>query len=334
MGTYHLNPQAGQHPQGKSQIGTAMFLRQTEGLLADRFSFCLTWISNELRNGSQHRMGSFSSCSQNCIPSRTVAWCESWCWHNCHRKQVIHQKIAARLKKPSYGMNDVLRRWWNTLDEALLNYGMIPTRAGWCCYVLYSLQSRKQAREHWGQWAFAQQNGTKDVFTESRERSETEAAFVKKTLDPIAGSQLKESVRGVGDVVGVKAPLGGVAQVIFHGVQVCRGLCAGQGTSGQRRGRRRGRTGWSRKRGRRDQREQHMCDMRMTWDERLNELEPRGSWHIIRKTGRTTNGVLLCSLVQFARIVIVRVIVDGVLGVMIVVLTGHDEVLVNVVQFT
>ena len=25
---------------------------------------------------------------------------------------------------------------------------------------------------------------------------------------------------GVGDVVGVKAPLGGVAQVIFHGVQV------------------------------------------------------------------------------------------------------------------
>ena len=47
----------------------------------------------------------------------------------------------------------------------------------------------------------------------------------------------------------------------------------------------------------------------------------------IRKTGRTTNGVLLCSLVQFARIVIVRVIVDGVLGVMIVVLIGLDEVL-------
>ena len=39
--------------------------------------------------------------------------------------------------------------------------------------------------------------------------------------------------------------------------------------------------------------------------------------------------MLLCSLVQFARIVIVRVIVDGVLGVMIVVLIGLDEVLVN-----
>ena len=38
--------------------------------------------------------------------------------------------------------------------------------------------------------------------------------------------------------------------------------------------------------------------------------------------------MLLCSLVQIARVVIVRVIVDGVLGVMIVVLIGHDEVLV------
>ena len=44
-----------------------------------------------------------------------------------------------------------------------------------------------------------------------------------------------------------------------------------------------------------------------------------------------SNGALLCSLVQIARIVIVRVIVDGVLGVMIVVLIGRDEVRVNVV---
>ena len=43
----------------------------------------------------------------------------------------------------------------------------------------------------------------------------------------------------------------------------------------------------------------------------------------------TTNGALLCSLVQIVCVVIVRVIVDGVLGVTIVVLIGHDEVLVN-----
>ena len=40
------------------------------------------------------------------------------------------------------------------------------------------------------------------------------------------------------------------------------------------------------------------------------------------------NSALLCSLVQIACVVIVRVIIVGVLGVMIVVLIGHDEVLV------
>ena len=42
----------------------------------------------------------------------------------------------------------------------------------------------------------------------------------------------------------------------------------------------------------------------------------------------TTTSALPCSLVQFACVVVVRVIVDGVLGVMIVVLIGHGEVLV------
>ena len=46
------------------------------------------------------------------------------------------------------------------------------------------------------------------------------------------------------------------------------------------------------------------------------------------KTGKTTNGALLCSLVQIARVVIVRVIVDGVLGVTVDVHIGHDVVLV------
>ena len=41
----------------------------------------------------------------------------------------------------------------------------------------------KQAWEHWIQKAIAQQNGTKDAFTESSERSEMEAEF-EKTLDP------------------------------------------------------------------------------------------------------------------------------------------------------
>ena len=76
---------------------------------------------------------------------------------------------------------------WNILDEALCSHGMVPTEADRCCHVLYSSESRKQAWEHWLQGVIAQQNGTKDAFTESRERSEMEAAFENK-LDPTAGS--------------------------------------------------------------------------------------------------------------------------------------------------
>ena len=49
------------------------------------------------------------------------------------------------------------------------------------------------------------------------------------------------------------------------------------------------------------------------------------------KTGITTHGALLCSLVQVVRVVIVRVILVGVLGVTVVHI-GHDEVLVVVLK--
>ena len=35
--------------------------------------------------------------------------------------------IAARLKKPAYGINDAPPRWWNILDRALCSYGIVPT---------------------------------------------------------------------------------------------------------------------------------------------------------------------------------------------------------------
>ena len=71
---------------------------------------------------------------------------------------------------------------WNILDKALRSYGMVPTRVDRCCYVLYSLQSRGQAWEHWVQGTIAQQNGTKDAFAESRDRSQMEAAFEKRWI--------------------------------------------------------------------------------------------------------------------------------------------------------
>ena len=76
---------------------------------------------------------------------------------------------------------------------------------------------------------------------------------------------------GVGDVVGVVTPLGEVAEVVFHGVKVVEVGVGAQGASGQRRGRRRERSGRSRKGGRWGQGEPHMyddgvkCDPRTSW---------------------------------------------------------------------
>ena len=73
-------------------------------------------------------------------------------------------------------------------------------------------------------------------------------------------------------------PLGGVAQVIFHGVQVVEVGVQVRGASGQRSGRRRGRTGRSRKGGRRGQREPHIMDD-MTWSDGHMNLSQCGVTH-------------------------------------------------------
>ena len=72
----------------------------------------------------------------------------------------------------------------------------------------------------------------------------------------------------------------------------------------------------------------------MTWredDRHMNDLSQEDHDTTLERQETQLNSALLCSLVQIARVVIVRVILVGVLGVMIVVLFGHDEVRVNVV---
>ena len=51
--------------------------------------------------------------------------------------------IGARLKRPAYGLNDAPRRWWNVVDKALLSYGLVPTRADRCTYILYKDEAKK-----------------------------------------------------------------------------------------------------------------------------------------------------------------------------------------------
>ena len=71
----------------------------------------------------------------------------------------------------------------------------------------------------------------------------------------------------------------------------------------------------------------------MTWrdDDRHMNLSQEDHDTLSERQETQLNSALQCSLVQIARVVIVRVILVGVLGVMIVILIGHDEVRVNVV---
>ena len=72
----------------------------------------------------------------------------------------------------------------------------------------------------------------------------------------------------------------------------------------------------------------------MTWredDGHLNNLSQEDHDSTSERQETRLNSALLCSLVQIARVVIVRVILVGVLGVTVDVHIGHDEVRVNVV---
>jgi hypothetical protein len=98
--------------------------------------------------------------------------------------------MSARLKKPAYGMNDAPRCWWNKIDASLRSYGMIPTRADRCCYVLYtgerSLKTPKQ-QKHQG--------------TDFEDKGDIPISFEQAMdylLDPASGSPSKgRAVAGV-----------------------------------------------------------------------------------------------------------------------------------------
>ena len=53
--------------------------------------------------------------------------------------------IGARMLKPGYGLNDAPRRWWSRIDDSLRSYGLVPTRADRCCYVLYHEKTKPGA---------------------------------------------------------------------------------------------------------------------------------------------------------------------------------------------
>ena len=95
-----------------------------------------TRFPNEVSTSSKTKFGSLPHWSKSCsLPgesydiSRNVI-----CQLPPEAGYPAH--IGARLKIPANGLNDAPRRWWNRLDTSLRSYGLIPTRADRCCYVL------------------------------------------------------------------------------------------------------------------------------------------------------------------------------------------------------
>ena len=145
MGVHHQDGQTRQLPQSKSQMGIQRFPRQTEEY-------------SQTDSPPSTRPGFRKSCQ--------MAASQGWALFHIDLKTAFLQgqsydvsrddvcqlppeaghppHIAARLKKPACGISEASRRWWNILDKALCSYGMFPTRADLCCYVLYSIKSRER----------------------------------------------------------------------------------------------------------------------------------------------------------------------------------------------
>ena len=125
-----------------------------------------------------------------------------------------------------------------------------------------------------------------------------------------------------------------MAQVIFHGVQVVE--VGVQVRVHQYRGVEEDGEGQVEV----EREDEEVREKRTSWmtcrcsDRRVNDLSQEDHGTSSERQERRLNSALPCSLVQIARVAVIRVIVDGVLGVMIVVLIGHDEVRVHVVYFT
>ena len=120
--------------------------------------------------------------------------------------------MGARLKRAAYGLNDAPRLWWNRLDQSLRSYGLRPTRADRCCYVLYSDASTRKsyisseatlAQPAPAIWEATLQSEVANTLkatlqSNSQERPLDIDGALELLLDPITGSQSKgKTVDGI-----------------------------------------------------------------------------------------------------------------------------------------
>ena len=119
--------------------------------------------------------------------------------------------MGARLKRAAYGLNDAPRLWFNKLDKKLTSYGLVPTRADRCCYVLYSEKKKAHFQsdevidcspEHLGPsiWEANLSSAFRalDIKSQSQAKDLDIDGALELLLDPITGSKAHgKTVEGI-----------------------------------------------------------------------------------------------------------------------------------------
>ena len=134
MGAHHHDRQTRELLQGKGKMGIERFqdkqkeYQQTESPASTRLGFrisCQMAASQRCYIFHIYLETAFFQAQSHGVNRDVVSQLPPEAGHPPH--------VAARLKKPAYGMNDAPRRWWNILDKKLCSCGMVPTRADRCC---------------------------------------------------------------------------------------------------------------------------------------------------------------------------------------------------------
>ena len=86
--------------------------------------------------------------------------------------------MAAKMKKPAYGLNDAPRRWFNVVDASLRSYGCEPSRGDRCTYVMYSNYKNNRSNTD-------QTHNSPDI------ASSPQGGVLEKLLDPYYGNKAK-----------------------------------------------------------------------------------------------------------------------------------------------
>ena len=135
----------------------------------------------------QQELETFSHGSWDSFLAKTVLQCESWCCVLIATRSRSSSLPCCESEGTCIRHEWCPSRWWNVLDKALCSYGMFPTRAHWCCDVLYSTQTCSQT----GTKSALQRNMAQVTSHSNRVCDQREMQHLRECWIPLKEAQLQ-----------------------------------------------------------------------------------------------------------------------------------------------